>query len=142
MKACLGFDELLGAGQPQIGEMERLGALETKPDQPDAAAAFSRQVRILEGILVQNYGVAATLARKADDLQEVAEIWSRMGLFCQAALQSLARLKEKHPHGAAPELYDLALDYKLACDKRHRGVLEEIACQKTELPKGLFPEMK
>ena len=142
MKACFGFDELLGAGQPQISEMERLGVLESGPGQPDAGAAFSRQVRILEGILVQNYGVAATLARKADDLQEVAEIWNCMSLFCQTVLQSLAGLKEKHPQGAAPELYDLALDYKLACDKRTKGALEEIACQKTEFPKGLFPERR
>jgi hypothetical protein len=37
--------------------------------------------------------------------------------------------------------HDLALDDKLACSKRYHNILEEIEYQKTQLPKGLFPEM-
>ena len=36
----------------------------------------------------------------------------------------------------------MVFDYKLACDKRYSGAMEELACQKTEFPKGLLPEMK
>ena len=136
MKASLNLADLLEVGQPQIREMQRAA------DVPGGAAAFARQVRIVEGVVVQTYAAAASLARKAGDLEEVAEIWSGMSAFCQSALQTLSGLKDKHPNCGAPELYDLVLDYKLACDKRHNGVMEEIACQKTEFPKGLFPEMK
>ncbi len=142
MKACLGFEDIVGVGQPQIGEMERLGDYYPSQDSPGACEAFSRQVRRVEGVLVQTYGVAAALARKTDDLQEVADIWSRMGFFCQSAMVGLARLKDKYPHCGTGQLYDLALDYKLACDKRLKSVLEEISCQKVNLPKGLLPEIR
>jgi hypothetical protein len=111
-------------------------------DVPGAGAAFSRQTRVVEGVVTQTYAVAASLARKAEDLEEVAEIWRRTGEFCQSALQRLAKLKEKYPHCGAPELYDLVLDFKLACEKRHKGVLEEQACLSTDFPKGLLPDLK
>src|SRR5207247_6220932 len=93
-------------------------------DLPGACAAFSRQTRIVEGVVSQTYAIAASLARKAGDLNEVAETWRGMGEFCEAALQRLAKLKEKYPRCGALELYDLVLDYKLACDKRRQGVME------------------
>jgi hypothetical protein len=65
-----------------------------------------------------------------------------MGLFCRTALASLGNLKTKYPDFGTPALYDMVLDYKLACDKRYRGALEELECQKTDFPKGLLPEMK
>ncbi len=91
--------------------------------------------------MLQTYGVAAALAKKADDLNEVAEIWNAMGHFCHSALQILADLKHKYPQGGAPELYDLLLDYKLAANKRYTNALQEATCQKTEFPKGLFPKL-
>ena len=97
---------------------------------------------IVEGVLVQSYGIAAAMARKADDLSDVAEIWNAMSLFCRSALTSLGALKNKYPYCGTPALYDRVLDYKLACDKRYRGAMEEVECQKKEFPKGLLPEMK
>ncbi|MHB8520979.1 MAG: hypothetical protein ACYDH9_09480 [Limisphaerales bacterium] len=141
MSACLSFNEIVEVGQPQIAEMDRLGNLYPSADAPGACAAFTRQVRLGEGIVVQTYGVAAALARKAGELSEVAGIWKRMSQFCQSSLEVLARLKHKYPDCGTPELYDLVLDYKLAADKRFKGVMEEQACQKTDLPKGLFPEL-
>ena len=104
--------------------------------------AFTRQVRIVEGIVSHTYGVAAALARKAEGLEEVADIWNRMSAFCRSAMEILSSLKDKYPDCGAPQLYDMALDYKLACDKRYRGAMEELACQKSEFPKGLLPEMR
>lgn len=141
MSACLSFDDILEVGQPQIEEMQRIGDAYAGPDVPGACLAFTRQVRIVEGIVVQTYGVAAALARKADELSEVAETWSRMSFFCRSAMMVLSSLKNKYPYCGTPELYDMVLDYKLACEKRYRGAMEELACQKTEFPKGLLPEM-
>ena len=142
MKACLSFSDILGVGQPQIEEMQRIGDAYPDPNVPGACEAFTRQVTIVQGIVVQTYGVAAALAKKADELSEVAEIWSGMSFFCRAAMVSLSSLKHKYPYCGTLQLYDMVLDYKLACDKRYRGAMEELACQKTEFPKGLLPEMR
>ncbi|MBI4661393.1 MAG: hypothetical protein HY735_21430 [Verrucomicrobia bacterium] len=142
MKACLSFSDILEVGQPQIQEMQRIGDAYPAADVPGACVALTRQVRIVEGIVVQTYGVAASLARKAEDLNEIAEIWSRMSFFCRSALNTLSSLKHKYPYCGTPELYDMVLDYKLACEKRYKGVMEELACQSTSFPKGLLPEMK
>jgi hypothetical protein len=142
MKACLSFGDILGVGRPQVDEMQRIGDAFASAEVPGACEAFARQVSIVEGVLVQSYGIAAAMARKADDLNEVGEIWSAMSGFCQLALSSLATLKYKYPYCGTPALYDKALDYKLACDKRYRGAMEELACQKAEFPKGLLPQMR
>ena len=139
MKTCVSFDDLLQINRPQIDEMQRIGDSFSDPNVPGACEAFTRQVKIVESILIQTYGLGTALAKRAEELREVAEIWNGMSSFCNVAFQALSSLKDKFPYCGTPQLYDLALDYKLACDKRHRGVLEEIACQSTEFPKGLFP---
>jgi hypothetical protein len=141
MKACLSFSDILDVSQPQITEMQRIGNFYPDASAPGACEAFTRQVRLVEGIVVQTYGVAAALAKKAEDLKEVADVWSRMSRFCHSALQILADMRHKYPYCGTPQLYDLVLDYKLAADKRYRGTLEEAACQKMEFPKGLFPKL-
>lgn len=142
MKPSLNFEDLLEINQPQIAEMQRVGDSFANPYEPGASEAFANQVRIVEGLLRQTYAVAAALAKKTEDLREVAEIWRHMGSFCNSTLHTLASLKEKYPSCGTPQLYDLALDFKLACDKRYRAVLEEIACQNTALPNGLLPETR
>lgn len=139
MKTCLSFSDILEINRPQISEMARI-ASQYSGAEAAGCEAFARQVRLVEGIVVQTYGMAAALARKAEDLQEAAEVWRKMGAFCQSALEVLAGLRDKFPHCGTTELYDLVLDYKLAADQRYRGLQEEIACQKLEVPKGLFPE--
>lgn len=142
MKAFLDFDDILAVGQPKIDELRRIGDSFASAEAPGAGEAFTRQVRIVEGVVIHTYGVAATLARKADDLREVGEVWSRMSLFCQSALHGLFSLKYKYPDCGTPALYDLVLDYKLACDKRFKNASAELACQKNPFPKGLLPELK
>ena len=141
MSACLSFSDILDVSQPQIFEMQRVGDSYPDPSTPGACEAFTRQVRLVEGIVVQTYGVAAAMAKKAEDLKEVADVWKRMSRFCHSALQILANMKHKYPYCGTPQLYDLILDYKLAADKRCKSALEEAACQKTEIPKGLFPKL-
>jgi hypothetical protein len=140
MKTCLSFNDILEINRPQINEMERIGNQYADGTSPAACDAFARQVRLVEGIVVQTYGMAAALARKAGDLDEAAEVWRKTSAFCQSALEALAGLRDKFPHCGTAELYDLVLDYKLAADQRYRGIQEEIACQKLDIPKGLFPE--
>lgn len=142
MKACLDFSDILAVGQPEIEQMQRIGDAYANADEPGACEAFTRQVRKVESVVVHTYGVAAALARKADDLNEVADVWSRMSSFCQTALRGLSSLKHKYPSCGTPALYDLVLDYKLASDKRFKNASEEMACQENQFPKGLLPELK
>lgn len=141
MKPCLSFGDVLAVGQPRIAEMERVGDMYPNGESAEACAAFTHQVGLVEGTVVQTYGIAAMLARRADDLEEAAEIWKTMSQFCQRALTVLSRLKDKYPYCGTPQLHDVVLDYKLAADKRHRGVTEEAECQKMDFPKGLLPEL-
>ena len=140
MKTCINFDELIQIHQPQIEEMQRVGDSFADPRTQAACLAFTGQVRLVEGAIRQTYREAVAMARRAADATELAEIWQRMGGFCRVALQALAALKDRYPHGGAAELYDLTLDYKIACDERHAEVMEEIACQSRKFPAGLFPE--
>lgn len=141
MKPRLTFNDVVELGRPRLAEMERIGNLYPNGDSAEACAAFTHQVGIVEGTVIQTYGIAAALARKAEDLNDVAEIWKTMSLFCQSALEILSRLKGRYPGCGAPELHDAVLDYKLAADKRHRGVMEEAECQKMDFPKNLLPDM-
>lgn len=139
--ACLSFDDLLNINTPQVAEFERLAKRFPDANVPTACQNFSRQVRLVEGVLVQTYGIAARLTRDSGNLSEVAETWKNMANFCNLVLQALTTLKERFPYCGTPELYNLALDYKLACDKRHRGALQEFSCQTAEFPTGLLPEL-
>jgi hypothetical protein len=141
MSTCLNFDDIVALGEPQIAHLQTVGDSFPDSEAPGACIAFSKQVRIVESFLTQTYAVAASIARRSEDLTEVSTVWDRMGKFCTVALHVLTGLKNKYPYCGTPELHDLALDYKLACSKRYHNSLEEIECQKNQLPKGLFPEM-
>jgi hypothetical protein len=142
MKGCLSLSDMIHeVCQPQIDEMQRIGNLYPDAQVPDACTAFTRQVRLVEGVVIQTYGVAATLAKKAENPDEVSDVWYKLSRFCQTALQILADLKHKYPYCGTPQLYDLILDYKLAADKRYKGAMEEATCQKMEFPAKLFPKL-
>lgn len=141
MAICLNFEDLIQIGEPQLDHLKQVGDAYPDSSAPGACVAFAKQVRQLEGFITQAYAVAVSIAKKTDDLKEVANVWERMGMFCTSSLHTLAQLKNKYPYCGTSELYDLTLDYKLACNKRYTSVIEEIECQKQDLPTGLFPAL-
>jgi len=141
MKPSLNYEELIEAGQPRLSALQRVGSSFLDGSSSAASAAFSREVCFVEASVRQTYEHIARLARRADSLDEVANMWRRMGAFCESALQILAGLKDKYPDCGAAELYDLVLDYKLACDDRQNRALEEKECLTTDFPKGVLPEL-
>jgi hypothetical protein len=138
--ACIEFTEILEIYRPEIDDVKRVGNEFSNPDEEGACAAFSSQVQALEYGVAKVYQIAVRAARKARTLEETAQVWNEVIRFCQAALQVLAGLKDKFPDCGTPQLYDLVLDYKLAADKRHQRIAEEMACQMTPFPEGLLPE--
>jgi len=140
MSTCLSFDEILELRSPQVAELQRVGGLYVGQDTPEACRVFTKQVKLVEGAVTSAYADAAQITRKTECPEEISKIWSAMNDYCDKALQVISGLKDKYPFCGTPELYSLLLDYKLACDKRCRNILEEIECLKTPPPKGLFPE--
>ena len=108
----------------------------------EACVEFTAHVRMLEGAARNIYGLAAKVTRQAERIEDVAAVWTVAGEFCDAILMSIQGLRDAFPDCGTPELYDLVLDFKLACDARRTRALEEIECQKTPTLSGLFPPRK
>ena len=87
MSTCLSFKDLIDINKPQVTEMQRVADSFPDPNAPGACDAFSKQVRLVEGILTQTYGVATVISRKTEDLREIAEIWNLMSVFCNSVLR-------------------------------------------------------
>jgi hypothetical protein len=143
MPACLEFREVLEVNAPTISELKALGEryAEQSAGAGEAGRIFAKQVRILEGNLRHTYALVARATRKAESLPEIAEAWQMMREHCDVILKTIQDLRERFPGSGTAELYDLALDYKLACDERCREVEQEIACQPVDFPAGIFPKL-
>ncbi len=141
MEPSISLAELIEIGAPQVTQIENIAKRFPDPDSPEACTAFKKQVFIVEGVVQQIYRSVASMSRKTETLSDIADMWEKMGRFCDVALETLRALKDRYANCGAPELYNLVLDYKLACDKRYKGVLEEISClDRGSLPTQLFPQ--
>lgn len=141
MSECLNFNDFLAAARPQVDAVRLVGARFSGSNDQNyrACQLFTAEVRKCEGTIRSCYAMAAQLCRGLD-ADVVAQIWKSIEGFCEFALSTLKELKDKYPDCGTPELYDLALDYKLACHKRHQGAMEEATCQKAAMPANLFPD--
>ena len=121
-----------------VSEMERVGkALD--PSMEDSCAKFGRMVSIVQSALVHTYGIFTFAAVREKDPKQAAILWESMSDFCDVALNALKSLKEKFPHCGTPEVYDMALDYKLASEERYTQNLRDSECLILPIPAGLFP---
>lgn len=120
--------------------MERVGN-QLDPASNQACELFSNEVRNVHGAIVHTYQIVAFGATQIDSAEEAAEIWKQMVELCENAIKSLRNLKDLYPKCGAPELYDLALDYRKEADERYQQNLQDAKCQKIPVPKGLFPKL-
>ena len=142
MPFCLTFEQVFSTGVPRVEKLKVVGASLATYEEPGACEAFARQVSTLEDFLKETYGIAMIIARKEEDANEVASILRLMSDFCATAMNTLSGLKAKYPYCGTGELYDLALDYKMACDLRYNNLLAELECANQNLLTGLFPSLK
>ena len=142
MPACLEFRDFFEVNEPAISELKAFGERHTDETiiDEDTCKVFSKTVKTLEGNLRHTYGLMANATRKTESLEEIAEIWQMMRNYCAVILKAVQDLVERFPHCGTPELHNLALDYWLACDERHREAEGEIACQQKAFPKAIFPK--
>lgn len=137
MSACL--DQIVEINKAQIDELLEVSKRHPDPDNQESCVAFSRQVTLVESAIVNGFALTAQSCKKSTDLAEIAESWARMSCVCENALKVLLSLKDRYVYCGTPQLYDQVLDYKIACDERHGGVMEEITWQNHQFPEGLFP---
>ena len=135
MPTYLSFDQIFAAGPIGVKKLLEVGDTFANADQPGACEAFTRQVHSLESFVKETYRIAIIVARKSDDTGEVVQIFSTLSSFCGGAMGVLTDLRKKYPDCGTPQLYDLILDYKIACDQRRNNLLAELECpnQLTEL---------
>lgn len=77
---------------------------------PDISLEFDVEVARLESQVIQLYGIAALLARKEDDLDKIAEIWSAMIAVCDSVAAKILALCVDHP--ACEASHDKILDIR------------------------------
>ena len=110
------------------------------PAKADSITLFSKRVAAVEAVLKFAYKMAALAAKRSETPEQEADVWRDMNEIADSIITILNSLKGKFPDGGTPELYDLALDYKLAAEKRYSLTLESIKCQNLPMPEGLFPQ--
>jgi hypothetical protein len=119
--------------------MEKVGRA-LNPENPRSREAFGHQVRKVQAALIHTYGLVAYVAVYQKSPNDAAKLWHFMGEFCGLAINALRDLKERFPYCGAPELYDLALDYKLAADERYQQNVRDAECLTLKIPPNLFPK--
>lgn len=75
---------------------------------------LERLAQRMEATLEQLYAVAATMARREENLDGVAAIWARMVSICDRMTNALSDLHEQ-PQPPL-ESYDRSLDIRSACE--------------------------
>jgi hypothetical protein len=139
MSSCL--DQIVETNEAQVEALRRHAATHPDTTQETACMAFRRQVSLVEGAITNSFALVTSIAKKTDDLAEIAKMWQAMSRACEHAINLVSELKDSYPFCGTRELYNLLLDYKIACDERYHGVSDEILCQTMPTPTGLFPEM-
>ena len=122
-----------------VSELEKAGQ-KLDPDAPGACEEFGRHVKKVEAALIHTYGLVAHIALYQESPAEAAQLWKQMGEFCAVTLIVLRQMKERFPHGGTPELYDLALDYKILADEKYQQNLRDSECLNLKIPEKLFPK--
>jgi len=83
----------------------------------DLCAPFHTEARDLESNLLTIYRLCAMLARKEQDLKEIAQIWGGMIGLCDTVAAVLNNLAQKHPQCGAGSYYDRVLDLRNKCNR-------------------------
>ena len=111
------------------------------PDEEGSSQEFRLRVDAIRDVLRHTYRAIAFAAKRSGDSTESIKLWSCFIQTADVALELLKEAKGKFPNCGSPELYDLALDYRLAASERLHQNREDEACGKIPAPKGLFPSV-
>ena len=133
-------EHLNSVNRCQVAEMEKLGK-QLDPKAETSCKVFGVQVRKVQAAVIHTYQITAFASLREADPALAATLWKSLMEFCENALRVLQSLKDLYPYCGAPELYDLALDYRSEAEKRYHQNLQDSECVKMQPPAGLFPKM-
>ena len=120
--------------------MKKVGEKMTPTNQSQAqCVAFNLCVRNVQAAVIHTYQLTAFASLQEPDPGKAAVLWKEMSKFCESALVVLRSLKDSYPYCGAPELYDLALDYRSEAERRYADNQQDSECANP--PAGLFPKM-
>lgn len=111
---------------------------ELDPAELASCDRFGERVRHVEAAIIHTWQLTAFASLRESD-PAAAKLWEAMRLLCDNALAVLNTFKATYSGCGTPQPYDLALDYKIAANKRHYQSLEDAECAQTPPPNGLFP---
>ena len=116
MNATLSLHDFEETNRIELGKLIRIA--ESPGESDESHRRFSEQAASIEGLLRTIYQSTAIMARKAESLDDTADIWKTMVVYCDAFIVTLRDLAERHPHYATKHLYDFALDTRNAAARR------------------------
>jgi hypothetical protein len=137
MTATNDFEMLRAVNESQIAELKKAGA---ELDPAADCEVFRNHVRNVQAAVLHTYQITAWQSLRETDPRKASQLWKELETLCDGALTVLKNLKGIYPSCGAPQLYDLALDYKLQAQKRYFQNLQDSECQ--TIPAGLFPKTK
>lgn len=111
MKSCLEGQDIQEMGESMASDFDRRIALIPE----SLCGPFNAEARDLETKLLAIHQMAARMARKLDDLGEVAALWGCVVRTCDVFAKSLNALHSKHPGCGADLYYDRVLDLRNRC---------------------------
>ena len=132
-------DSILTVNRLQVEAMKQT-AERLRPQDEDSCKIFGIAVRNVQAALIHTYQIIASEAIRDADPAEAAKRWEYMEKFCDQALKVLKAYKDIYPYCGTPELYNLALDYRLAATDRLNENTQDAEWLKTHptRPAGLF----
>ena len=136
MNQCITLRDFAELTKEEVKSLER----SAQSFRPNDCQSFYKEVRSLESSVMQSYKVAVLLAKRTTDPNELSDIWKTASDICDSVLNLMKQLKDSKPECGTSQLYDLALDYKIAAFKRYENSLEDIQWKDQETPAGLFPK--
>ena len=127
--------------RPEVEKFKELGTQFQSDDEDGACEAFGNQVVKVESVIEYAYQIVVLATKQCDSAEGVFDLWDRYLEFVEKLTNILSNLLERFPECGTAELHDHALDYYQSARKRRDLAKKEIECQKTTIPKGLFPSL-
>jgi hypothetical protein len=113
MNNCLEVADFKELGNQFVGDFDR--RIAAIPD--DMRGPFHDEARYLESQLLTVYQVVVTLARKSENLSQIAAWWKSMAEICDYAIARLGDLDQCHPGCGTDQYRDRLLDLRNKCSR-------------------------
>jgi len=113
MSSCLAVSDFNELGDAMLSAFDR--RVERLPS--GLCAPFYEEARNLETELLSIYRMVALLARREEDLSQIADLWAGMTEICRQATARLHDLSQSYPNCGTQIYYDRILDLTNKCQR-------------------------